>query len=186
MPSGTTQKSIKGFTMVEAIVTGVIATVIATTMIVILNLFNTQANRTTVRARMQMDWDMVATDISEKVRNAHKTLANADEGNLDSVCANEWLATTMKLYYPTGGTPAYSYSHGFRIQDKKLQEDTAGTDTWSDYKLGNRVVSLSPAARFLVSPDRKSVTLQNFVIKSTYKTAVDSLVIHGGTFRCRN
>ena len=166
----------RGFTLVEAIVAGVIVAIIGGIMVTYLNLFYGQVNQGTLRAKMQMDYDIASQQIGSIVR-ASKLVLGPGETMSQSFPVLDTV-TEIHLWTASGKDTA-----DYRISGNVLQEYVGGA--WIDFKAGSRKVTVTPGSGFTIAGGRRSVVL-NVNIQESYMGKIDSLLIKGDNYLCRN
>jgi hypothetical protein len=168
-----------GFSLVEAIVAGAIVAIVGVVLVTVLNLFHSQVNEGTLRAMIQMDYDMVSQEIGSKVHAAKWVLAGNEAWA--QTFAGERTVDSVKMLQPDK-TVAVRY----RInRTGNLLQEQIGAGAWKNFTLGNRTVELTPGSGFTVSQNRKILQLRLNIVKS-YRTRRDSLVIQGDRYTCKN
>jgi hypothetical protein len=172
-------KNRDGFTLIEAIVAGIIAAVIAGLMIVFLNVFFAQVKQGTLRAKMQMDYDIISQQIGASVRASQVVLGPGEAVGQNFATAS--TVTEINCFSAAGNKIAKYW-----INNGVIWDSLGGI--WGapgPFLIGNRQITVTANSGFTLPAGRKSVQLSLNPIE-TYLTISDSLFIQGDGYLCRN
>lgn len=169
----------RGLTLVEAIVTGVIASVLAGVVITLLNLHTTELDEGTVNVIIQMETENIVDEIVSESRKGHQVLGPDDSwtGNTPALAVD--TTDSIRLFDP-GGTNYASY----RINSATgslIRSDSTGSRTLAGPGQQVQLTSSSPN-RFILSNRRDEVTM-DLSLWTTYKN--DTLVLRTRRTRFR-
>lgn len=165
-----------GFSLVEALVTGSLITIVSLIILPIMSFFYSHMNQSTTLIKLQIDYDIVAWQIGDMTRTCSYVLGPAETSS--SIASYDTIRTT-EIHLVTSSQEIAAY----RIMEGKLQELLKGT--WCDFHTGGHTVLLGSNSSFFLARSRRAVTI-DLQIKYNFKSYTDSLSNIGGTFLCRN
>jgi hypothetical protein len=166
-----------GYTLAEAIVTAIIATITGTVIITIFQMNNQFISGGALNTKIQMQYETVVAQIGQNARRADAIIANGEawafsmHGAADTV--NEIL-----LCDNTGTVIA-----GYKVAGTAFKERLNGN--WQDFCMGGNNVQVSAESAFFLSEDRKSVILNISVVSSLWNIN-DTAPTKQEMFLCRN
>lgn len=170
--------TVKGFSLIEAIVTGALVSIIAIVLITFLNFTHMQVNDGLLRAKIQTDYDGVATFLGNQIRMG--SLVLGPDETPDTLKTD---IDVQEIHIFLKKNETYQDTSAYRISDNKLQEK--GSSGWKNLSTGHDSVNLTSKSKFILMPGRKSVIL-DFELRQRYKTKTDTLQIKRSIFLCRN
>jgi type II secretory pathway pseudopilin PulG len=169
-----------GFTLVESLVAGAVSLVIAVVMITVFNLFFDQVKEGTLRAKMQMDYDILSTQIGSITRNAMHVIQPGETPPDANHQFDDSASTNTICLRMSSGIDTVTYTI---TGSNTLQEQFVGSSA-KNFKIGSRVVTLTPGSHFVLTPDRKTLRLR-LGIQYLHNGKTDSLIVPGEQYICR-
>jgi type II secretory pathway pseudopilin PulG len=169
-----------GFTLVEALVVGIIGSILAGMFIAFMYVHNDAVNRGVARAILLTQSEIVSSRIAAAVRSADGVFA----GN-ESWSANPQLtkknADTIVCFGNGGNTIAV-----FRLGQfsQRLYEGT-GFGNLKVFKTGRDTVTTIAGSSFMLSADRRQVTL-DLRLTLQYRGKTYSIPSKKDAYQCRN
>lgn len=146
----------KGFTLVEVMVTLILAVVTAGIILSVLYMSTSEIREGSANFSMEKLYDIVSYNIGWKVREARAVLESGDSyANRGAIAAKNNVYSVIT--YDNAGNP----TGGFRVNTSSwlLEEDTAGTGNWQTFKAGKDTVRLVSGSRFFVDGGGKGLGL---------------------------
>jgi type II secretory pathway pseudopilin PulG len=180
----------RGFSLVEAIVAGAIAVIIATVMLTLFQVNGQSASRGGLNAMIQMQYETALSQIGQTARKANAVLqtAPAIEGWSISLKLAAVSNVSQITMFDTSGAAIGGYeicaSGGEAVLKERLSDGS-----WTNFKVGSKDVRVSSQSNFSLSADRKWLTVNIAVISSTGPSAgaiCDTAPAKGEVFQCRN
>jgi type II secretory pathway pseudopilin PulG len=170
----------KGFTLVEAIVAGMVAAIIAGFAATLIYMVGSQSTQSSLQMKLLMQYEIAAEQMARVTRNAHFVLA---EGETFPPWNNAALTTNAVQMYSIAGVR----TGGFKINGTTLQEWSLITNQWVDFKINpaDSGVKVLSASGFTLSPSRTDVTLGVGVV-ATAKSKKDTITSGQELIACRN
>jgi prepilin-type N-terminal cleavage/methylation domain-containing protein len=172
-----------GFSLVEMIVTAIIASIVGILFLTFMRLHNQSLNEGVARTSMQMQSELVSLQLGRTVRAADRIFAGDEAWN-----PNPGLATrsvnAIVAYSANGvATCSYTISSGAR---HFLMEQRTGVDAAPHaMRCGQDTIVIDDGSSFILSTDRKRVVLNlNFTIN--YRNTVYPLAAKRDMYLCRN
>jgi hypothetical protein len=168
----------KGFSLVEAIVAGAVAVVLAGIIVTFLNMHNRALREGTASAMIQMQSDIVSSEIGRKVRSANLVLG---PGEAWSSSPSMGVKDVSEIFlYDTSGV----IFSAFKINGTSLQESSDGVN-YNNFLAGTNPVNLAAGSRFTLSNERTEVTLF-LKVAVNYKGTDYTMPEKGDMYQCRN
>ena len=170
----------RGFTLVEAIVAGILSTIVVAVVITIIMVFGREVEEGAANAELIVRLEHVSEIIAREVRRGSKIVP------IDGSHTTLGIETKEITIEDSDGEDLFS----FLISEAKLSErdDTASiNDSWSDllFVPGKPITLNQDSSFFRVTPDCTAVTLDLRLTLEKGSTTY-TLPFGGGTFRCRN
>jgi type II secretory pathway pseudopilin PulG len=169
-----------GFTLVESLVVGIICSILAGMFIAFMYVHNDAVNRGVARAILLTQSEIVSSRIAATVRSANGVFEITEPWN-----AHPQLpvrnASYIALYDNTGNTIAV-----FRIGQfsHRLSEGPSPTARIV-FKTGKDTVTTTPGSSFILSADRRQVTLDlGYMIQ--YRGKTYTIPAKKDAYLCRN
>jgi Tfp pilus assembly protein PilW len=168
----------KGFTLVEALVAGIISTVVIAAAVALYLMNMNQISGSFVRSLTRMQYQTVIDQIESKARQATVIQTSNDPNFI----ATDIIEHATDVIYFIGDTG--NILGGYQHATDSLKEWN-GT-MFVPFKVGNKNIKLLNAgSAFTIRPDRKSVLLNLSVIGISGSSS-DTMLSKGETFQCRN
>ena len=173
-------RSQNGFSLVEALVVGIIGSILAGMFIAFMYVHNDAVNRGVARGTLLTRSEIVSNRIAAAVRSASRVFEINEPWN-----ANPQLtvrnASFIALYDNTGNTIAvFSISPS----SQRLSEG-ASRDSLTAFKTGGDIVTTTPGSSFILSADRRQVTLDlGYMIH--YRGKTYTVTSKKDAYLCRN
>ena len=167
----------KGFTLVEAIVSGAISIFVVLAAIALFKMNANQISGSTVRSLTKMQYQTAIDAIGAMARKA--TLISQTDANFTD---NDTFADSSNAVYflDTSGTVL----GGFRRNGNFLREYKGGVFT--NFKVGSKNIQIDTTkSLFEISADRKSVVL-NLTVFGMDGSSKDTVLSKKEKFQCRN
>jgi hypothetical protein len=176
-----------GFTLVEGIVSGAIASVIAFTGFTLFHMTTQQSRAGMIHSMLNIKYENAVEQICASIRRSNSVLQTGEfwppAAGLDEV--NEIPA--IFLYNAAGNDFG-----GYQITDAGILQERVfigGEWVWQNYQIGNATVTVSttpPAlSNFSLSADRKTVTL-NLNVIDRFRGLKDTVYSRREVLLCRN
>ncbi|MBN1128172.1 MAG: hypothetical protein JXA71_04265 [Chitinispirillaceae bacterium] len=164
-----------GVTLVESIVTLILSLIIAFVIYTVAFVYTNESSTSLSRFMMQQQYDNVASQIAAAVRRA--SFAGAEGETPAAHGAGFDSVTSIRLFDLSGQVFAqYSLRNGFLYEGLQQKQ----------YSAGGSVVNIAgDNSFFIVSPQRKSITLHLSICK-TERNKVYTLSLRKAVFVCRN
>jgi type II secretory pathway pseudopilin PulG len=171
-----------GFTLVEALVAGIIMVVLGALVFTVFAMHHGQLRESSVMAKMQRQYENVTVGIGQAVRAASRALkpgeAFTDPFDPD-LFATDSLAKRF-LVYDAAGTRM----GGFSVLGDTLEEWQAGA--WRPFEAGGGPVLIDPAASSFVLPKHRNEVQLTVVIRAVEHDSTYRLPPRRDGFACRN
>jgi type II secretory pathway pseudopilin PulG len=173
-------RSQNGFSLVEALVVGIIGSILAGMFIAFMYVHNDAVNRGVARAILLTQSEIVSSRIAAAVRSADRVFEMTEPWNANPRLAVR-NASFIALYDNTGNTIAV-----FRISQfsNRLYEG-AGQTSQIVFKTGGDIVTATPGSSFILSADRRQVTL-NLGYMIQYRGKTYTVTSKKDAYLCRN
>jgi type II secretory pathway pseudopilin PulG len=173
-------RSQNGFTLVEAIVVGIISSILAGMFIAFMYVHNDAVNRGVARAILLTQSEIVSDRIAAAVRNGNGVFAGGEPWS-----ANPQLAVcdtaVIEIRDNQGVTTALFFIGP--ITSRLYEGTTMGN--LKLFKTGKDTVTTTTGSSFSLSADRKRVTL-NLGLRIQYRGKTYSLPLKKDMYVCRN
>jgi len=170
----------KGFTLVETLVTGVIAAIMGIALYSLFTVFSLEAKNNEANRRKQAQYAILVDQIGATARKAAAVMQVAESWPV----VPGSLATASGVYMRDENGAIIG---GYRINgDFTVSEfvDISGWN-WKAMSVGPDTIRVKELSPFLLSGDRRQITLALSVIAS-YKGIKDTVQSRGEVFQCRN
>lgn len=169
---------IKGFTLVEALVAGLLSVFVIWVAVALFSMNAKQVSGSFVRSLTNMQYQTVIEQIGSKVRKASVISSNSTKV-LDASGA-EIQSDTIFLF----DTTLAGLFGGYCRVGTALKEWNGAQ--FINFKVGTKNIKAQDTGKtFKIMPDRKSVLLNLFVIGVDGSTT-DTMKSNGENFKCRN
>jgi hypothetical protein len=173
-------RSKNGFTLVEALVVGIIGSILAGMFIAFMYVHNDAVNRGVARGILLTQSEIVSNRIAAAVRSADRVFEINEPWN-----ANPRLtarnASVIALYDNTGNTIAVFHIGQFSHRLYEGPSQAAQTV----FKTGKDTVTTTPGSSFILSADRRQVTLDlGYMIQ--YRGKTYTVPSKKDAYLCRN
>ena len=177
----------RGVTLVEAVVTIVVLSVVAAALVAIMLLHNTEINEGTASTWLQMRGEAVHMQLGRDVRLAGVVLCMDETWAADGAYPSTLDCTEIYCYNETGGIFAAYQMHDNSLFEARFDPAVTSVedDDYSPFFVGSQPVNLTGGDRFELSPQRKHLVLYT-TLTTTYRGKTYSLPIQGNMYRCRN
>ena len=166
----------RGFTLIEALVAGIISVFVLLTAITVYNMNTNQISGSMVRSLTKMQYQTVIDQIGRNVRLASSIDSHlSDTGVVVSPYDTIWLFDSL-------GTCFAGY-----VRNVNALMEWNGTQ-FINFKVGSKniqVLDVGAGNTFTIAPTRRSVTLKLSVF-GVNGTVSDTMRSSGETFECRN
>jgi competence protein ComGC len=166
-----------GFTLVEAIVSAAIATIVGTIMLIILQMNNQFISDGACNTKIQMQYETVVAQIGQNMRKANAIIADGETWASSMHFAADTV-DKISLCDNSGTVIA-----GYEVVGTVLKERLNGI--WQDFRVGGNVVQVSNESAFFLREDRKSIVL-NISVVSSFWNFHDTVQTKQEMFLCRN
>lgn len=178
------RSSNSGFTLVEAVVSGVIATLMAGIMITIMTMNNDGVKDGAVNAKIQSQYEIAIAEIGKYTRSARAVLKTS-ETYPPGYTLSEVSTSSIMMYDENLSTGAGIPLKGFRVNNGQLQEWESGTG-WRPFVVGAwPTLSVLDATPFKLSSNRRIVTV-TMRVSGTFGGDTAVAPARGEMFVCRN
>jgi len=165
----------KGFTLIEALVAGIISVFVLIVAITVFNMNSNQISGSLVRSLTKMQYQTVIDQIGRNVR-----LASSIDSHLPDTGAVVSPYDTIWLFDSLGARFA-----GYMRNGTALKEWKNGIG-FVNFTVGSKNIQvLSVGNTFTIAPTRRSVTL-NLNVFGVNGAVSDTMRSSGETFECRN
>jgi hypothetical protein len=172
----------RGLTLVEALVTGIIASVLAGVVITLLNLHTTELDEGTINTVIQMETENVIDAIVSETRNGYQALAPSDTWTGNPLALTLDTTDSIRLFDPSGVNYA-----SYRINSTTgslIRSNSTGSQTLAGP--GQRVrLSTTGTNRFILSNHRDVITM-DLSFRAVYNTDTLVLRTRRNRFRLRD
>jgi prepilin-type N-terminal cleavage/methylation domain-containing protein len=170
-----------GFTLVETLVTMVLASIIAVVLWGTMKMYYDNIDLCFINIRLQRTFDAVVTQIGTITQQASLVLATGDSASSYDNTVSD-TCDSIHIIMPSGtDTARYCFNGGY-LWEK------VGAAAWDKFICAPRetvTVATSAVNKFYLTPDRKTLTITlKMWMKSKNKT--DTLRISGVQYLCRN
>ncbi len=172
-------KNQRGISLIEALVTGVISSVIAGAVISMMYLSTSQIEESSSRFSMQKLYDATAYQIGWTIREAAAVLAHGESFS-NRLKYRNFIPVESFYTYDTDG----NVTGGFGISSGILQEYDVVEGGFKPFVFGPDTVKVDSGAFYLWA-DRAAVEL-DVVLRHSAKDKEYTLAIRQERFRCRN
>jgi len=170
-----------GFTLVEGLVTAVIAAIAGLAIYSLFQMTMQQSLSGTLHSMLNMRYETVMGQLASTIRRSNCVLQSAEVWPPYNLAAVDNV-TTLIMKNAMG-----SDTGGYQISGNVLQErvNSGGTWVWQNFKVGDSAITLAAGSHFNISDDRKTVgiTLSVIGVSSNLK---DTIYSRGESFLCRN
>ncbi len=177
-----TVRNNSGLTLVEALVTGIIASVLAGVVITLLNLHTTELDEGTINTVIQMECENVLDAIVSETRNGFQALAPGDTWTGNPLALALDTTDSIRLFDPNGVNYA-----SYRINSATgslIRTSSTGSQTLAGP--GQRVrLSTAGTNRFILSNHRDAITM-DLSFWAVYNTDTLVLRTRRNRFRLRD
>lgn len=169
-----TDSHIRGMTLVEVLVSGILATIVVGVIVTIITLYGAEIKEGTANSVLTMRLENVSDELSRKVRGGVAVL-----GASDVLSSIPYLSKNTVSGFEVVGIDSL-VDTAFAVVSGELHAGP-DLDNLSAIKYAGKNVTVDPSGNFVLSANRKAVTLNFRLTDGDY-----SLSFGGGTFRCRN
>ncbi len=171
----------RGLTLVETLVSAIIGAIIAGIILAILGMQGSVLNEGTANAKSLRQVNTAEDIVATMVRPANLLLAG-DEYDQWSKTPSGFTQRSVAtvLAFDSAGV----LTGGLKTGGTCLLETDDNQD-WDTVKIGQEAISTSTASPFVLSADRKHLSLY-MDIQTTYRTKTYTMPVRGVMFQCRN
>ncbi|MBN1129649.1 MAG: type II secretion system protein [Chitinispirillaceae bacterium] len=173
----TTSVMVRGFTLVEGLVTVAVASVIGTILVTMLQMNGQCTSDGALNAKVQMQYETVIAQISATARRANAILPQDESWppiwNIDP------LSTGAIMMFNDNGAAI----GGYRVNGIALQEYIDGS--WQNFSNGTEDIQVVSGSAFALSGDRKWLTV-NLNVFAVYCGRKDTVTSKQEVLLCRN
>lgn len=165
----------RGFTLVEALVTGVLATILGFVVYTVAFVYTNESSTSISRFMMQQQFDNVAAQIASDTRLASYVVAEGETPFAHGIGSDS--VASVQFFNVSGQTFAhYSIVNGTLYEGIPQRPYSAG---------GGAVNLIGESSFFIVAPQRKAVTL-HFLLCKNEGSRRYILSTRKAVFSCRN
>ena len=185
IPSKTNKK---GFTLVEALVTGIIAVIIALIVYTVFIMHNNELTEGAVHAKLQMLYETTAGAIAQYAHGAHAVIQPGESVHTISSAPPVSPVMSIRMVDTLG-----NYIAGFKLENISeghyILKDSTDNNGWKPFTVGGSAVecidTLGKTNKFSLPAGRKGVTF-NFILYWNQYNKDYILSGREDTYRCRN
>ena len=159
-----------GFTLVETLVSGIIAAIIGASVFVAFITYDRRARESVSFLKMQRQYDNIAERIAFDTRNSAKVVLTSSEGC--SSTGNDITTDAITMYDENCHDTA-----SYRISDTLYKRGSA-------FDAGGGMVRLAPGSAFWLPASRNAVELR-LALKSPDRDTTYTLPLRKDLFQCR-
>jgi hypothetical protein len=190
----------QGFTLIEALVTGIISVIIPSVILTLLNINNSQLSVSSSHIKLNQVYDLVSEDIHRATENA--AMAVQGPGGLTSCPQNPAITAS----FPTGVVLCNSngfFVKGYKVVASeytnimKLQERDPADLDWKPFQIGlNEVLLVNPDPQggpnlkvngyFNIYNGNQGLRFNLLMVNRISPTVIDSLPVQTESVICRN
>lgn len=154
-----------GVTLVEVVVVSIIGVIVALMLITFVRVHNDELNEGIAKSRIQMQSELVSSEIGRKARSASLVLAGDESWSVSPVFSARDTVHRIVLYNNVGAV-----IRGYSTESDTLKESQDGI-TFTPYRTGGEIVRLAPQSNFRLLTGRIGVVLNlNFATLHLNKT----------------
>jgi type II secretory pathway pseudopilin PulG len=176
-------KNHNGFTLTEALVTGIILAILAGGLLAILQLNATETSEGVLSSRLQMKYENIVEQFSRDARFSKLILATGEDPNLFTTYDTDLSPVYEIIMYDKLNIFYASYKISGGSGGGTLQEDKGSG--YVDYISGDSHVTLAAGSYFKLFAYR-GYSEANLDVESSYKNKSSTLVSNAIFIRCRN
>lgn len=153
----------RGFTLVEVLATGVIASVLAGSILTIMKLTSTQISQETERSRSARIFDIASEEIHRVARRARTVLGDSETDSDDALSPSY-----RKVRFYTGPVPGGTLLGGFNIRTVSgvggvLEEWKSGA--FQTFKVGADSIVITNSGNFIIASATRSAFSFQFHVR---------------------
>lgn len=167
----------EGISLIEAVVSGAVAMVIASLMLPVLQMNNQMTSNGAVSTKVQMQYEAAVSQITATARRANAVMVSGESWPPSSTMSSVSAAVVI-LYDESGNQIG-----GYQVSGTSLQEWVSGN--WQNFKSGSDHVQVTGGSNFTLSGDRKWLTL-NLGVFAVYGSQKDTVLSKQEPILCRN
>ena len=176
-----------GFTLVEGIVAGAIASVIALSAFTLFQMTTQQSRAGMVHSMLNIKYENAVEQLCASIRRSNCVLQTGEAWPPVTDLIEVTGISTIFLHNAAGNDAGgYQITAAGILQERVF---TGATWVWQNYQIGNATINVSTSApassNFSLSADRKTVTL-NLNVIDLFGGARDTVFSRGEVFLCRN
>jgi type II secretory pathway pseudopilin PulG len=168
-----------GFTLVEALVAGMVMVVIAGVIFTVFVMHHVQLRESSIQSAMQRQYENVSAQIARAVRAGRRALKPGESYVDDLVPFGEDSLAKSFLLYDATGTPFAGYS----VATDTLREWNNG---WQAYEAGGGPVLVTSAASSFVLPTYRNKVALLLTVRTVDRDSTYTLSVRRDAFVCRN
>ena len=164
-------KNQNGFTLVETLITGIIAAIIAASVFVAFITYDRRSRESISFLKMQRQFDNIAEQLALDTRNARKVVATNGESCL--TVGNNITASDITIYDEDCNDTAF-----YRISNDTLFEGG------NPFQAGGGIVQVASGSTFWLPADRQGVELR-LALKAVRNDTTYTSPLRKEFFKCR-
>jgi type II secretory pathway component PulJ len=174
-----------GFTLIEAIISGTVGVVIATSLVMFYTMYSKAVNDGTANAMIQQQAENVYDQISRDVHNSALVLASTEVWTT-TPSAVAMIVTEIRCFNAAGLIfAAYKIENGY-LKEARPNPPAAAPGAWQSFTTGGgNQIGIATGGNFTLAALRRSVTI-NLPLSFTYRTVVYTLPSRNEVAGCRN
>jgi hypothetical protein len=172
-----TPVAVGGFTLMECLVAGSVASIVGTILLSMLQMNSQQTSDGALNAKVQMHYETAIAQISATARRANVILSQGE--SWPPLWNVNPLSTSTIMMYDNTGAPI----GGYRVSGIMLQEYIHGS--WRNFRNGTNDIQVVSGSAFSLSGDRKWLTV-NLSVFAVYTGLKDTVTSKQEVLLCRN